>query len=234
MTRELQFYLKSLSEYGIYAVVLTVLFILLFKFTLPEFSTLLQTRSEIGKEREKLDLATSKVKTLTSISQNEQEQKLQKLNNALPVEKDIGLMLSALEVAAGASGAKLSSFSFSGGSVATESATAVVSSSKVGVPAVSINVRLKGGLRDIASFIKEAQRGLPALEIESVSYAQSITTATINFYFKPLKLEPAIFSPLPQISPSQAALFKEIESLAPPSVVFQEVDRGPSRTNPFR
>lgn len=234
MTRELQFYLKLLTEYGVYLIAFVILFILFFKFTLPELSTFLEVRAQISDGKAKLDLTTSKVKALTAISQNEQEQKLQKLNRALPVEKDIGLMLSALEVASGVSEARLSSFSFSAGSVATESATTAIPISKVGVPVVSINVRLKGSLRDIASFIKEAQRGIPILEVESVTYAQSLTTATINFYFKPLKLEPAIFSLLPNISPSQAALYEEIERLAPASVLFQELDRGSSRTNPFR
>lgn len=222
MNRELQFYISGIREYAVYFLVVLVLLILIAQALLPQIENFITNRTILSESSIKLEELKNKAKLLAGMDKTASRQKLQKLNQALPIEKDVGLMLGALDRIAARSNVRLGNFSLPVGSFATTSA--VPSNSKIGVPSIEVSLNLKGDINSIIKFITEAHQSLPVLRVGSISFTQESSTVNLSFYFKPLSTVSGIKAetPLPQVSKKQEDILQKILEREAPFIIQSE------------
>lgn len=246
MSRELQFYWNNIRAYGVHLLIMVALVTVTVKVLLPQFENALLNRAQLLDNRTKLETLTGKVKFLESLDKTSSRQKLQRLNWALPVEKDVGLMLTALERAASRENVELGSFSFSVGIIATSSATTTTAKSgtALGVPSIEVTLNVRGDIDEVARFINGLGRALPVMRVGGVSISERLSTVTLSYYFKPLiSGKTSAAANLPQITKKQEDVFKRILEREMPIVA--QIESPPadgagdqtglssSRTDPF-
>lgn len=199
MTREIIFYLNILKEYGLYIFIFLGLIALTALGIGPQFKNFSANRAQLAKISAKLNNLDSKIKSLEGLNKNALTTDLQKLNQALPSEKDVGAMLGVLDHVAARSGARLGTFSLSVGSLESSTPSAAVTGN-IGVPSIKLEVSLRGNLENVRRFVAELGKVLPVMDTSRVSYSgEGTSTITLNFYFKPLgtNISRSIDAPLP-------------------------------------
>lgn len=232
MSREWQFYWSFVKEYVVYILVSIILLMLVIKVFFPQLEDFGTNRIRLDGANTKLENLQNKMKSLESIDKGTTSQKLEKLNQALPPEKDIGLMLSTLEYVAAKSNVKLGTFSFNVGNFDAASATV---NSSIGIPAISISVNLRGGIVDTTEFLSQLNKTLPVMRASNVSFTAGSSTIIISYYFKPLPASKvSTETSLPEMSKNQQQILRQILERQFPSVTGQEeVPTSGGREDPF-
>lgn len=233
MNKELAFYAKLVQEFGVYVGVLIALVILIFKILIPQVQSVFANKTVVNGGSQRLEALQTKTQTLRTTNKIEVSNRLKLLNIALPIEKDIGLMLSSIDNIAAKSNTRLGTFSVKVGSFATQSA--IPTTSSIGVPSLEVRLNLIGKTADIAEFVRQTSKALPLMQVTSVSIGGVSSTVQLLYYYKPpIPISQTVDIPLPILS-SQNKTLKEIEGREVPAVESQgsEVVRT-SRTNPFR
>lgn len=229
MNFKLNLSLANLREYYIQILVFLVLFVLILKVLFPQIENLATSQELLAESNNKLESLNIRVKFLESLDKTASRQKLQRLNLALPADKDVGLMLDALTRIASRSNVRLGNVNLS----------MAVSNSKIGLPEVQATLNLKGETVDIIKFITEISKTLPVMQATNVSLKGSSTTLVISFYYKPSEVKEVsrqILEGAPRISKNQEEIFAKILEREAPSTIFLESENQPTgaRADPFR
>lgn len=237
MNRELEFYLEKIKEYGVYLLAFLVFLTLASRVLLPQIENIFQNRAQLLESSQRAEDLDKKVKLLASLDKTTGTQKLQRLNLALPREKDVGMMLAVLEQVAGRTNVSLGTFSLSVGSL-DASQGAAIKNSKIGVPSLEVKLNLKGGVGEVSRFISQLRHTLPVMQIANAEISPGNSTITLFYYFKPAAaLRPAGRADMiPQISKKQEAVWQNIagrEILFLTSPGSSETPGGSSRPDPF-
>lgn len=234
MNRELVFYIKLFREFGVHVALFLILVGLIFKVFIPQAQTVLANRTLTNEGNQHLISLQAKTQILKTTNRIEIRNRLQKLNLALPLEKDVGLMFSSLDNIAALSNTRLGTFSLKVGSFATSSA--IPATSSVGVPALEVKLNVSGTTGNIAEFIKQAHKTIPLMQISSVSLGGLSSTVQLLYYYKPAAtINQAIDTPLPAISTARDKILREIEQREGPVIFNSEipVTVKTSRPDPF-
>lgn len=233
MSRELSFYTKLLQDFAIYIGFLIIFLLLLFKILIPQMESILTNRTLLQNSQEKLDNLETKVRILRGYNKEATREQLKKLNLALPLEKDIGLMLSSLDSVAARSKAQLGTFSIKVGSLATPSAA--TKDSTLGVPSLEVKLNISGEPREIAEFVKQTRSVLPIMQVSKVALTALSSSIDLVYYYQPtIPINSITDAPLPIFSSSQEKILSDIETRAPVLTggAETEIDSS-SRTDPF-
>lgn len=234
MSRELSFYAKLLQDFAIYIGFLIIFLLLLFKILIPQIESILTNRTLLNDSQGKLDNLETKVRILRGYNKEATREQLKKLNLALPLQKDIGLMLSSLDSVAARSKAQLGTFSIKVGSFATPSA--VTRDGTLGVPSLEVKLNISGEPRKIAEFIKQTRAVVPIMQVSKVALAGLSSSVDLVYYYQPaIPINSVVDVPLPMISSSQEKILGDIEtrvSALATGGVETEINSS-SRTDPF-
>lgn len=228
MKLKLDFGLDNIRGYAVHILVFLILFVLILKVLFPQLENVAVGRDLLVESNSKLESLNTKVKFLESLDKTANRQKLQRLNLALPVEKDVGLMLDALIEVVARSNVRLGNLTLS----------AAPLNSKIGLPILTVTLNLKGEISDIGEFITGLGKILPVMQATNVSLKGTSSTVTLSFYFKPVKTEEVtkqISQEVPKISKNQEEIFQRILEREAPSTIFLESESQPTvgRADPF-
>lgn len=229
MKKRLDFNLDNIREYAVHIFVFLALLVLALKVLFPQVENIAANRMLLVESNSKLETLSARVKFLESLDKTTNRQKLQRLSFALPPEKDVGLMLDALERIAARSNLRLGDLTLA----------ATAQNSKLGIPEIQVTLNLRGGILDLEKFVAEAERTLPIVQVRSVLTREASSTIVLSFYFKPVKTGEVAKQAswgATKISKSQEEVFAKILEREAPSIIFLESESQPTggRTDPFR
>lgn len=230
MSKEIQFYYEKAKGHLLYMFVLFALVGLFFKLLVPQFESTLQNRVALSETREKLKNLENKRKVLERLDRVVVSERLTRLNQALPSEKDIGGFLTVLENVSARSGVRLGSLSVLVGPIATPSSE----QSKIGVPHLPINVNLVGDVLGVKDFVREMRKSLPVVSIEKVSFAEGSGIVGLSFFFKPFQVSYQRDAPLPVLTKGYETVLEEVLKREVLNAPVAPPIEGGSRQNPFR
>lgn len=234
MSRELEFYLEKIKEYGVYLVAFFVFLVLASRVLLPQIEDVFENRALLLENSQRVTDLDKKIKVLESLDKAATEQKLQRLNLALPAQKDVGMMLSVIEQVALRSNVSLGTFSLSVGSLEATASNAV-KNPKIGVPSLEVKLSLRGGIDDISRFISQLRHILPVMQVADASISPGTSTITLFYYFKP----PAALRPagrvdmIPQISKKQEEVWQNVVDREILFLTSSDFTQTSSRPDPF-
>lgn len=228
MKLKLDFNLETIREYAVQIFVFLVLLALVLKVLFPQIENIVANRMLLVESNSKLESLSARVKFLESLDKTTNRQKLQRLSLALPPEKDVGLMLDALERIAARSNLRLGNLTLA----------ATAQNSKLGIPEIQATLNLRGGILDLEKFVTEVGRTLPIAQVISVSTREASSTIVLSFYSKPVETKEVAKQALGawKISKSQEEVFQKILEREAPSIISLESEIQPAvtgRLDPF-
>lgn len=154
---------------------------------IPQISSISDVLEGIRNQRAELSALKSSHAVLTSQPTIELDAGYDTVLTALPREKEVGLIFSALSAAAADSGTVVREFSIEVGGVFGRAAA--ITPGIAGSPSVGVLVRLGGGdARSFVDFARALQNRLPLSEVVKINISGDSATIDINFFYKPLDL----------------------------------------------
>lgn len=200
---------KDTSVFSLSVVVLILLvsFVLLGQVIIPQVQNWLALQEEAKKTEETI-LSMQEMQAALS------QQTESSLNNdfviasaAVPIEKDVAGILTAIGSASTKAGVSLDDFSFQVGDLSTKSAELKPQTS------LTVSLTLKGDLESMKSFLREIAEKVPLSEVVSLDFSDGNARVDLLFFYSLLPDKvPIIYSQkLPVLTEQQRALLRQIE-----------------------
>jgi hypothetical protein len=222
--RDSQYY-----SYSIISIICIACFLLIFYVIIPELSNWFSIRDEVEATQQKISVLQQNISFINNLDKNQLDTQLQTASNALPPDKDFGMMLQSLSRAAAASGVSLNDFSFQVGSLQLNTSSAktepaVRTVPQIGTPlgtpqtnglsTIQITVVAGGDITRIENFMKDLENSLPLAEVTNINGSGTNVSITIEFYEKPF---PTITftgeTPLAPLSQDNQTLLQSLSKL---------------------
>jgi hypothetical protein len=201
------------SEYftlGIVGVSIVVCLALIFTFIIPEISQWFSIQTEVATAQQRISVLQNNINFMNNLNKGTIDEQLQVASQALPPQKDFGIILQSISSAALSSGVALGDYTFSVGNI-TSTKVIPVSSTANQVPGLPVTVIITGSFEQVRRFIGAIENNSPIAEVISIDGSGKTISLTIQFYEKPFPtLSVTGDTPLIQLSPKQSALLKQL------------------------
>lgn len=198
---------------GVIAIFILVSGLLLIR---PRIGEIFSIQKDLKKEEKKLAQLTAKTAALEGLDQVELSEKAEIATKALPTEKDLPLILSALKVLAAENNIELLSLQVKPGELATPS----TQEKKEELPLLSFKIEVSGQISDFKEFLAKLVKIAPLMRAKSVA----IETEEMGGSFKanisldsPFLPPPVSLGlpeePLPQITTKEETVYQKLAGL---------------------
>ncbi len=165
------------KEYLVPVLAISVSLLLFFVFLLPQILSFPSRKQAIDSENEILKKIQETEKIVLSEDSDELDSKIKIVSNALPPGKNFEQILNGISTAAALSGTQIENYQFQN----IELEAAVESK----YPKLEFKVSIIGDAREAVGFIRELYKTYPVSDVANISSQESITTITVNFFYKP-------------------------------------------------
>lgn len=204
------------SQYYMFAIIGLIAVIciyLTFGIIIPELTNWFSIRDEVNTTQAQIAVLQQNISFINSLNKNTLNDQLQAVSDALPPEKNFGLMLQAISIAAQTSGVSVGDYSFQVGNVGSKAAKgAPVASGPNGVSSVPLTVVVTGSLDGIIRFVKSLETTLPLSEVTRVNGSGQTVSITLQFYNGAF---PAVkYAADTQLSPLSSVKVHQIQQLS--------------------
>lgn len=184
-------------------IIITIILIIPFAF-IPLLSNVRETNDSLKSDQERLENLSNKLNILNSLDEAEINEKLAITEQGLPVGKDLAPLIVGIQNLAAGSNLLVEGISLSPGSVATGAAEAkegatnqsntqatLDSQSVLQSDALSLQLKLKGNLKDLILFLSKLQESKRLSFANIISFDRSDEESTITVElstpFRPLQ-----------------------------------------------
>lgn len=203
----------------------------------PRLSEIFLIQRNLKKEEKRLAQLTAKTAALEGLDQVELSEKAEITAKALPSEKDIPLLFSALKSVAAENNIELRSLQVDPGELATASAA---KGTKEKLPSLSFKISASGQMSDFKEFLAKLTKVAPLMRIESVTVDGE---GMVGSFQAKLSLDSPVLpppvslglpeKPLAQITREEETVYQKLAQLDF-SLVKEELPSVPSgKENPF-
>ncbi|HUS52059.1 MAG TPA: type 4a pilus biogenesis protein PilO [Candidatus Bathyarchaeia archaeon] len=211
---------KLLLKYRFVAFPLAIgglILILTVFFLVPNISQIIKNRQELAQEKERLASLTQKLADLEGLDEVELSTRADLVLKALPVEKDVPLILTTLSGLGEETGVVLTKISATPGELSTAAAQKKESKTN----SLDFEITISGTLGSITNFLDRLVSTLPVIQVNSVSLGADDPEAgveiSLDAYFFPLpETLGAVEKPIVKISTDEEIAYKKIEKVRPP------------------
>ncbi len=190
------FYLFNLS------ICILVSLILIFQVVIPQLQNWFSIRDEEAVTLQKIKILRENISFMSELNKDLLEKNRRLANLALPVEKDFGVIIDAVTMAAAKSGVSIDDFSFNLGLVSSISGEIKIESKSDDSTMTKLSLYLNGDVDKIKNFITQIGEKLPISQIELVDIISDDVYISLLFYSKPYE-KPLILEDKP-INPLSA------------------------------
>ena len=164
---------------SIFLVVILTCIVLIWKIVIPLTQRWFSIQREVRETEAKIKIVKANIGIMQDLDKTNLDDKIDTAIAAVPADKDFFGIFTAIVDSAVKSGVLLGKFSFSPGTLASDSA----STSKSERP-IDVSLPIEGDLEDIKSFMKEINEKLPLSESETlVADVGSSTEAKLRLLF---------------------------------------------------
>lgn len=202
--RDSQYY-----SFGIIGAVIFVCTLLVVFVILPEINQLVSIQNEVASTQQNIQVLQNNLTFINTMDKGNLATQLQTVSQALPPEKNFGLILNSISNASITSGVTLTDYAFQVGNIKN-----VPNTPSDGSPqdAVTVTVVVSGNVDAVKKFIFAIENSLPIAEVTAIDGSGNSDAITIQFYQKPF---PTIgFNPEDQLSPltqNKLSLLQKLE-----------------------
>lgn len=211
---------------------------LIFRIILPQFDSWISIRNEVEATENKINILRANINYMNSLDKGVIDEQLKVAAAALPVDKDFGVILIALNGASLKAGVSLDDYTFQLGNITDDpkpsnnSNTALNTApqgtaGQEGLFSIRLSVVINGSVEGLRRFLQEIHKQLPLVEVVSVDGSGDAMTVNLQFYQKSfpnliLNDEESI----PRISPDNEALLMKLsdwrKAIPPSESALQE------------
>lgn len=209
--------LKSLKIFLPVLGISVLIFGLLFKLVLPQIRTVQEARKSLAGASQKLTGLIKKADELETLPEESLKENLVTVNQALPPEKDVVLLINTLKKLAADTGVSLGKLELSPGAISTPVAAGKNGGPKEG--ALNFRLKITGTLEEIKTFAAKIGTTKPLLGLKSLNLnlkeGEGLgADLELDFYYQPL---PAflgkISDPLPAFTAAERQTLEEIAKM---------------------
>jgi hypothetical protein len=222
--------LYGLTLLGVTIIISLFLF---FNVIIPELNNWFSIRKEVIATRQQIAILQQNITFLNNLNPGVLNDQVQMATQALPAEKDFGMILNAISNASAVSGISLNDYTFQIGSIASSSAQAVDSKYN-GLTSVELTVAINGNFNQTRKFVQSIQNSLPLSEVTAIDGSGEDMTIAIVFY---QKLFPAVnFSadtPLTPVSADKVTLLQNLSKWEVPVSHSSNIQSGSGSAVPL-
>lgn len=197
----------------VYASILLVSIFLIYFVLVPQVTNFFSIREEISRTRERIAVMNDNIAFLMSLNDQELNQDVSLVTTALPPERDVSLLLSAINDAARQSGVLLDDFSFQAGRISSRGSAPGATE---GDERAKITFNVQGSLTEITTLVTQLQQKIPLLaiaEVDATFGSNNSTEITVTYYTKALPLVQEDASlPLKPLTNQNKALLDQLQS----------------------
>jgi hypothetical protein len=203
---------------SLYISILLISVVLFFYVIFPQVTNWFSVRKEVEATRERIGIMNDNIAYLQSLDQADLEDDFVTATTALPPERDVSILISAINAASLNAGVILEDFSFEGGQVSSKSTQ---SKPQEADTTAKITFSAQGSLAQTTLLLTELQRKIPLLSIETLeAQFESANRAqvTVSYFYKAFPLitqEDA--DKIKGITPENEALLEQLKSWQTPS-----------------
>ena len=207
---------QTFLQYRLYlvpAVVIGTCFLLVSNVVMPQFQSWLSLEKKLAEDKARLGVMTKNLQLLSSLDEQTLDAKLTLVAAALPSDKDLYGIVTAVNRAGITSGAVVGDYSFSGSSSQQSDTGGAGKSADKGNQSVNLTLIVAGNIDTIKRFITEIKHQLPLADISSARIAEGGSGSTVEllFYYKDFpKLAFASDKALQNLSASEDELINQI------------------------
>jgi len=201
------YYSVSLYSLILAGSILTFLYLIL-----PQIRNYFSIREEIQTTRERIAIINNNIRFLSQLDENQLEEDFLLASSALPPERDVASLISAINQAAIMSEITLDDFSFQVGQISSRSTEVPEDSQKNAL----VTFTARGDVLQIRDFLTNLQQKIPLLalrEIDAQFFATGSTQVVITYFYNtfPLITEDGTI-PISALSPENEALLEKLRS----------------------
>jgi len=202
------------SEYftlGIVGISLLVCLFLIFNIVIPEISQWFSIQTEVAATQQRISVLQNNINFMNNLNRGVVDEQLQAVSQALPPEKNFGLILQSISNAAVSSGVSLGDYTFPVGTITSSKTSAVsipVTKPSLGLP---VTVIITGSIDQVRRFIEAIENSSPIAQVDSIDGSGKTVSLTIEFDQKPFPtLDLTGDTPLTELSVKQTALLQQL------------------------
>lgn len=190
-------------------------FFVFMKVLLPQWTDIQDIQQLVTTKNEHVKIKEDNLLLLKSIPDEKIDVNYVLATTALPVQKDVILIFSELDLASKLAGVKLGGFSLKvGGVYSSDGQTQNLDKTIDGIPYLSILVNVSGEGDALRKFADEMYKTLPLTEINNVDISKRDARYDVNFYFKPItaRVQNEDIVSLSNLSASEEKRLKELDT----------------------
>lgn len=185
--------------------------LILWMVAFPAFSNIGSTRTQVKDEENKLKGYESSVKVLSLTNEVSLSEYVSVVVSALPPEKNIPAVYTALTQSAVKSGLSFRGFSIKAGDVYNKSGKTTILAS--GIPYIDVSVELLGvDKSSLSAFAEALSTSFPLNEISKISVSAGEASIDIKFFYKPYDLSVINKDFINSLSSDDISLLKTLTS----------------------
>jgi len=167
------------NKYYILPVVIVLISVfLLFKFVIPQYDSLIAIREQAKTEKLKLNTLKENLKLLTKVNEEDLNSRFDILTSALPLDKNVVLLLNAIYSSAQKTGVEIGPFSFS-----LEDTTR--GQDEGNIPVIKLSLPINSDAVAANDFIKTMMETVPLSQVDSFHVKEEGTLIDLDFYYLP-------------------------------------------------
>lgn len=187
--KDLNPYLQQYKSQIIFATLLLASVCVIFFVLVPQISSIGSLSQDMQDVSKKLTITKRSVQVLSAQNKDVLDRDFETVTTALPPEKDITAIYTALVDTAGASGVSFEGFTVQVGDVYSKKKIPANIVSGTGSPALSVSAKFGNvNQNTFAAFAGALANEFPLSEITKVEIQSGAGTAAINFFYKPYDL----------------------------------------------
>lgn len=219
---------------ALYIVTLIIGLLLVYFLLIPQLQNFFSIREEIDRTRERITIMNNNIAMLNAMDHAELERDVTTATTAVPPERDVSKLLSAISQASERANVQLDDFSFNVGEVAVrDGASGIIRNEPQG----SITFGVRGNADQVISLLSELHRIIPLLSITNIDArfgTSPVTQVTVSYYAKSLPtLREDEALPLKPLTEQNRMLLDDLASWDIPRGLFFESPVGSDSASPF-
>lgn len=164
--------------------VLLISIIMFFYVIVPQFKQYLAQKEKLDIETQKLQVLKNSFNYLTSLDSIQVESDLKLLTKALPIEKDVMGIMTAISAVSSKTGMGIDSYRFAPGNLSK-----IIKEETAIFPSIIMELKLEGNGNVFKNFLTELYRTVPILDVLDIKYKGNTGVLILAFYYKPLPPE---------------------------------------------
>lgn len=212
MKKELRKIYRKNKKIIIPGVLFFAVFFIIVRVILPQIDSISEIQKNIEIKTSEIESSNNLFNTLSSMPDQELTNNYNIATKAVPIQKDLTIMFTALTDAATKANVVLGGFTLNAGGV--YDSTNLYWGEKVidGIPYLNVVVSVSGSENNLIKFGEALYKNLPLIQINSIQVREGRGSFDINFYFKPVIQQSAIKKEesIGSITPKEKALLKTL------------------------